>query len=239
MHLQSPVFGKHGDWGPVVNQYELAAVSEAVKQIPATHFSAWPGGWPDEIGSSLVDAVYSIRSVYKTKDSTRGVLGRLKLFRELHPEATNNLQTLKELGEKTIREVMGNGKTGGRYKSECVVAAADNFLRLKQPVIAADELQALDLQHKRAYTNVRGLGDVTYEYFTMLLGQPGIKADTMIRGFVDAALKDQRIKPVSADEAREIVAAVQAADHPEVELHKFDHGIWLYQRERNKQKKSL
>lgn len=109
---------------------------------------------------------------------------------------------------------MGNGKTGGRYKRECVVAAADNFLRLNQPVIAAHELRALDLQHKRAYTDVRGLGDVTYEYFTMLLGQPGVKADTMVRGFVDAALKEQRMRPVSADEARELVAAVQAAAHP-------------------------
>ncbi|KSU75394.1 hypothetical protein GA0061083_2842 [Pseudarthrobacter enclensis] len=221
----------------VVNQDAMAAVAKAVKQIPQKNFSVWPGGWPDEIGTSLIDAVYSIRSVYKTQDSSKGVLGRLRVFRENHPEAVNDLHALTQLDEKKLRDIMGNGKTAGHYKSECVLTAANNFLKLDAPVIAAGQLDSLDPQHKRAYTTVRGLGGVTYEYFTMLLGKPGIKADTMIRGFVDAALAQQRMKPVSAQEARDIVAAVHASDPLGVKLHEFDHGIWLYQRAINKQKK--
>lgn len=212
-------------------QQAIAAVSKAVRGIPEENFSAWPGGWPDQIGMSLIDAVYSIRAVYKTKDPAKGVLGRAKSFRDAYPGATNDLKCLRDLGEKQIRAIMGNGKTVGRYKSECVIDAADNFLSLRPPVGKAAQLRALDPNHRQAYTDVKGLGDVTYEYLTMLLGQPGIKADRMIRGFVDAALKEQHLAPLGAATARRIVAAVQAAERPDVELHKFDHAIWIYQRD--------
>ena len=212
-------------------QLAIAAVAKALGHIPEENFTAWPGGWPDQIGMSLVDAVFSIRAVYKTRNPAKGVLGRAKSFRDAYPGAANDLECLRNLGERRIREVMGNGKTVGRYKSECIIEAANNFLSLKHPVRVATHLQTLNPAHKRAYTNVRGLGEVTYEYFTMLLGKPGIKADRMIRGFVDAALKEQHLAPVEASTARRIVAAVQAADRPDVELHKFDHAIWMYQRD--------
>lgn len=211
-------------------QQAIAAVAKAVKGIPEENFSAWPGGWPDQIGMSLLDAVYSIRAVYKTKNPSNGVLGRAKSLNHTHPDVANDLKLLRDLGEKRIRVIMGNGKTGGRYKSECVIEAADNFLSLESPVSAATHLRPLDPEHRKAYTDVKGLGDVTYEYFTMLLGNPGIKADRMIRGFVDAALKKQQLAPVSAEAAWRIVKAVQAAERPDVKLQKFDHAIWIYQR---------
>lgn len=211
-------------------QQARAAVAKALTNIPEKNFSDWPGGWPDQIGMSLIDAVYSIRAVYKTKRPSKGVLGRAKAFREAHPQAANDLRFLRGLGEERIREIMGNGKTVGRYKAACIIEVTDNFLSLDSPVSTAADLQPLSRLHKDAYKRVKGLGDVTYEYFTMLLGQPGIKTDRMIQGFVDAALKEQQLPPVSAEIARGIVEAVQAAERPNVELHKFDHAIWLYQR---------
>ncbi|MCX6499580.1 MAG: hypothetical protein NTU93_12400 [Arthrobacter sp.] len=212
-------------------QLAIAAVAKALGHIPEENFTAWPGGWPDQIGMSLVDAVFSIRAVYKTRNPAKGVLGRAKSFRDAYPGAANDLECLRNLGERRIREVMGNGKTVGRYKSECIIEAASNFLSLTPPVVTAAHLHALDPDHRRAYTKIRGLGGVTYEYLTMLLGQPGIKADRMIRGFVDTALKEQHLAPVNAATARRIVAAVHAAERPDVELQKFDHAIWIYQRD--------
>ncbi|RAX15343.1 hypothetical protein DC347_17915 [Pseudarthrobacter sp. AG30] len=212
-------------------QQAVVAVAKALDRIPEENFTAWPGGWPDQIGMALVDAVFSIRAVYKTKDPVKGVLGRANSFLDAYPDAANDLECLLSLGEMRIRKVMGNGKTVGRYKSECIIEAACNFLSLTPPVRTAAHLRALDPDHKRAYTEVKGLGDVTYEYLTMLLGQPGIKADRMIRGFVDAALEEQHLAPVKAETARRIVAAVHAAERPDVELQKFDHAIWMYQRD--------
>lgn len=133
---------------------------------------------------ALIDAVYSIRANYHAKDPTKGVMNRARAFRDLYPDAIDDLAGLRALGEEPIRKVMGNGKSSGRYKSVCIIEAAENFLTLASPVKSAGDLEALDPVNKRAYTAVKGLGWVTYEYFTMLLGQPGIKADTMIRRFV-------------------------------------------------------
>ena len=36
----------------------------------------WPGGWPGDIESALVDAVFSARAIYKTKDG-RGIYARV------------------------------------------------------------------------------------------------------------------------------------------------------------------
>lgn len=219
-----------GGKGNVMDQQSVVAVTNAVKNIDEIHFAALPDGWPDQIGIALVDAVYSIQADYLAKDPTKGVLNRVRAFRSAYPEAANDLERLCSLGEQAIREVMGNGKSAGRYKSVCVVEAAENFLALDPPVKNASHLHALNPDHKRAYTAVKGLGWVTYEYLTMLLGQPGIKADTMICRFVDTALTEAGLAPVDAHAARRLVEAVQVAAYPHIELHHFDHAIWLHQR---------
>lgn len=218
-------------------QQAVTAVAKAVKDIDEAHFAAWPGGWPEQIGTALIDAVYSIRANYHAKDPTKGVLNRTRAFRELHQEAANDLELIRSLGEKGIRDILGNGKTSGRYKSICVIEAADNLLSLDPPVRHAAQLNALDPDHRRAYTSVHGLGWVTYEYFTMLLGQPGIKADTMIRRFVDTALKEQGLAPVDARTARRLVETVYASERLLIGLHEFDHAIWLHQRAVSKHQK--
>lgn len=218
-------------------QQAVTAVAKAVKGIDEAHFAAWPGGWPDQIGMALIDAIYSIRANYHAKDPAKGVLNRTRAFRKMHPEAANDLESIRSLGEKGIRDLMGNGKSSGRHKSVCVIEAAENLLSLDPPVRHAAQLIALDRDHQRAYTSVHGLGWVTYEYFTMLLGQPGIKADTMIRRFVDTALTEQGLAPVDARTARRLVETVHASERPLLGLHEFDHAIWLHQRAASKRRK--
>ena len=218
-------------------QQAVTAVAKAVKRIDESYFAAWPGGWPNQIGMALIDAVYSIRASYHAKDPAKGVLNRVCAFRKAHPKATNDLELIRSLGEKGIRDIMGNGKSSGRYKSICVIEAAENLLSLDPPVRHATQLAALDPNHKRAYTSVHGLGWVTYEYFTMLLGQPGIKADTMIRRFVDTALTEQGLAPVDGHTARRLVETVHASERPLIGLHEFDHAIWLHQRSVSKHQK--
>lgn len=213
-----------------MNPQSVETVTNAVKNIDEIHFATIPDGWPDQIGIALVDAVYSIQADYLAKDPTKGVLNRVRAFRSAYPEAANDLEQLSSLGEQAIREVMGNGKSAGRYKSVCVVEAVENFLSLDPPVKNASHLQASNPDHKSAYITVKGLGWVTYEYLTMLLGQPGIKADTMICRFVDTALAEAGLAPVDAHTAWRLVEAVQVAAYPHIELHHFDHAIWLHQR---------
>jgi hypothetical protein len=89
---------------------------------------------------------------------------------------------------------------------------------------------------ERAFTRtVKGVRKVTFHYFLILLGVPGVKADTMIRAFVDEALHGEGTvgngdeTGVSAERAGDLVAA--AAEDLGVSASDLDHAIWLHQRE--------
>ncbi len=63
----------------------------------------------------------------------------------------------------------------------------------------AEEFHGLDpATAKRVYTGVQGLGYVTFEYFTMLLGIPGVKVDIMIKRFITEALSTAGLESVDA-----------------------------------------
>jgi hypothetical protein len=49
----------------------MAHIAETVGTNPAG-WARWPGGWPGDIESALVDAVFSARAVYKSNHG-RGI----------------------------------------------------------------------------------------------------------------------------------------------------------------------
>jgi hypothetical protein len=70
-------------------------------------------------------------------------------------------------------------------------------------VAHADQLDTMSGEHERAYRSVHGLGKVTWIYFGMNLGRPGVKADTWITRIVEQALG----RRASTDESGELVLA--------------------------------
>ena len=51
---------------------DIAKVREHVKETigedPA-QWTKWPGGWPGDIESALIDAVFSARAIYRSKQA--------------------------------------------------------------------------------------------------------------------------------------------------------------------------
>lgn len=208
---------------------QVHAVVKATGNIPPENFTVYQGGWQGEIGTALVDAVFSIRAKYNAADPTKGVSGRVRQFRELYPEARNNLSALAELGEEAIRDVMGNTVTGRRLKSVCVVEAAEALTKLDPAVITAQDALATENEKvKRAYSSVKGLGLVTAEYFLMHLGVDGVKADRMIIRFVNRALTGEGLPKITHwSEARDVIIKAFDVDPRGAEnLNAFEHGIW-------------
>lgn len=228
-----------------VEQSELDRVVEAVRRVPDELFQRYRGARHDQVGTALVDAVFSIRARYG------GVAERLEEFAALHPEAVNSLEGLSRLPESALRKVMGNGVTAGVTKASAVLEAAQAFRSLDTgnapPLETASEIRDLVGRRihvdgrpwvdclKEAYTGVHGLGWVTFEYFLMLLGIPGVKADSMIRRFVADAL-GVKTGQIPAGKARDLVVAAHGQVAPDLpvgpDLTQFDHGLWLYQRRR-------
>lgn len=202
---------------------DVEKVIEAVHQIPAP-WTPYPGGYPDEIESALIDAVYSIRAKYGSPST--GVRAVVQRYREaVGDPAPDHLDRLASMDSDALQEIFRNAQTvsGGATKAEAIRAAARNL-------VAAGVHRAADLdpsEHIRAYTRVKGLGKVTWQYFHMLLGHPGVKADTWVTRWVAQALGEDGVAP---ERAAELLR--QAADQldPPVTATDLDHAIWAYAR---------
>lgn len=221
----------------------MAQLIVAIRQIPKEYFTRFPGGWPGEISVALTDAVFSIGARYSTPKG-KGVGASVARLRDDWAKSDidprNSLALLVERGEKEIRQCMGNGKVSPgkkseQYKSQATIQAARSLVQLG--VNSAEELGQLVVEGgpgismaKKAYVGVPGLGPVTFDYFLMLLGWPGVKADRMLTRFVQNALEKPSLTP---KQVREILLLFYD-QWPLKELHslvEFEHGIWLYQRE--------
>ena len=210
-----------------MSEAQIRAVVAEVAKLEDAEFDAYRDGWKGNVGTALVDAVFSIRAQYQVKDPTKGVSGRLRTFNDKHPEAMNDLAALIAVGESELMEIMGSTVTGGRPKATCVIEAAEALRALEPSIMTAEDLVAADpYAVKKAYTGVHGLGWVTCEYFQMLLGVPGVKADRMIVRFVNAALAGAGLDAVGSHEAGEIVRGAYAAEQRGETLTHYEHAIW-------------
>lgn len=207
---------------------QVDAVIAATRHIPEVNFTAYRGGYPQEISTALIDAVFSIQAQYDSATPGKGVRNRVQAFRSENPGVINDLSALGDLGAERVVQIMGEGKTGRRLKAGAVLEAAAGYVAIG--VNSADDFRGLDLATaKRVYTGVQGLGYVTFEYFTMLLGIPGVKADVMIKRFITEALSTAGLESVDGQTARQLVAEAHTATGLGEDLTYFEHAIWLSQ----------
>ncbi len=186
----------------------------------------WPGGWPNDIELALIDAVLSIRANYGSP--TIGVRRRCASWRVERGGGTcDDLAELAKREGEELSKALDNEQrlSGGLLKTAAIVVAAGN---LRDLGVRHADIDPQSREHKRAYTTVKGLGGVTWDYLLMLLGKPGVKADTRIRAFVAEALD---VSDVDARPARELVLA--AADRLSHDPSQLDHAIWLHMRSRS------
>lgn len=194
-------------------------------EMPREEWKPWLGGRKDKIEAALIDAVLSIQANYGSEHN--GVRGAVKRYTERSADGTdlNDLSRLVEIGEDELRDLLNDQMISGRSKVSAIREAAKNLVDVG--VIRAANLDAQNPEHKRAYTRVHGLGAVTWEYFGMLLGKPGVKADTWICRFVERAVG----RDVSPREAKSLVMA--AAGRLNADATHLDHAIWAYERQRS------
>lgn len=188
-------------------------------QLPSS-WTAWPGGYPDAVEVALIDAVLSIRSRYGNPNS--GVRKRVNHYRQHRmADRPDDLALLAAMDPSALARVLDTRqRTGGELKTTAIVHAAGRLLDVG--VQHASDLDPKSSAQKSAYVGVRGLGPVTWEYLLMLVGKPGVKADTWICRFVEAALS----RPVAPHEAGALVR--EAARLREVSPTELDHAIWSH-----------
>jgi hypothetical protein len=181
-------------------------------------------GWPNQVELALVDAVLSIRANYGNSASTgvRGAVGRYK--EEIRDGITcNDLRILAAQDPAGLVSTLHNRqKSSGRPKADLIVDVANRLV--EAGVIEASDVQPRLEPQRQAWCGVHGLGPVTWAYFGMLVGRPGVKVDRMIHRFVSGVFG----RELGEAEATGLVTAV--AELMNVTSPELDHAIWRYQR---------
>lgn len=198
-----------------LHAYVLATIGD---QIPT-----WPGGWPDEIDAALIDAVFSVRAHYGSREAGResGVYGAVQRWRRQR-EAANDLRVLTRTTIEDLRAITNNGKIRGRYKAEVVTDAAAALVNAN--IVTAADLQTREPAARAAYLAVPGCGPVTWRYLRMLVGSDDVKPDTWVMRFV----RDKLPEINDPDDAAALITAV--AEKLGVDARNLDHAIWRYRR---------
>jgi hypothetical protein len=204
---------------------DVDLVVRHIEQTIAKPWPEWRGGWPGSIEAALIDAALSIRARYGSE--TTGVRAAVRRWRDANPDrpSLDDLDVLAATASDVLASVLDNRQvlSGGASKPDAIKAAASALAAAG--VRHASDLDASNTAHRAAYTGVRGLGPVTWEYLLMLLGHPGVKADTWIRRFVADAIG----REPEASEAGSLVKA--AATALSVEPTDLDHAIWRHMSE--------
>lgn len=222
---------------------DVAKVREHVEATIGSdpeQWTKWPGGWPDDIESALIDAVFSARAVYRTKHS-RGIYRNVDDWQKRRGRVTFSLDALiaeiNAVGVPAWAASFDNSQVSpgrredapcGPTKAAAVREAADK-LRKEGVNVAGNIDVSTAATVKSTLCSVSGIGYATSNYFLMLLGVPGIKPDRMIHRF----LKDAAGRAFSNTYAVGVLRAVAA--HSGVPEHELDHAIWRYESERASQ----
>jgi hypothetical protein len=212
---------------------DVAALCDYVTRQLGDNWVEWPGGRPGEVEVALVDAVMSIRARYgqpaREEDdivlAPTGVHRAVAEYRKLRGDGPlDDLRTLAGIDPHVLQAAVGSQKTADVLKAEAIIKAAGALVAVN--VTCAAQVQPADSTQKRAYTSVRGLGWVTWEYFGMLLGRPGVKADRWVVQAVTNAVGRQ----VTPAVARDVVlrAASALGKNPTV----LEHALWAFERTR-------
>lgn len=202
---------------------DLDRLVKRVRTDLPSEWTVWPGGWPGQVERALLDSVLSLRARYGGPET--GVRGALNRWADRRGQDTlDDLAAITkvESGE-ALAEILDNRQklSGGALKAAGAIEAARRLQ--EQGVRHAADVTATP-EFKKAWTGVKGLGEVSWVYFTMLVGTPDVKADVMIRRFVSRAIGED----ATASRARTLVHG--AARSLDVSPTALDHAIWDHER---------
>lgn len=202
------------------------------------HEDEWPArppGFPEQVEAALLDSVFSLRSVYGSSNA-KGPRAVVNRWAQHVNRPLNDLRALvgeveKLGGPDAFRKVL-------QHDGIAVPNSVDKPTKALAVYVSAQALVELGVNTAgdvirersrnptallRAVQKGRGVGPQAATYFFMSLGVPGVKADVMVKRFVNKALAG---RVSDADAAKLVEAAAQTLN---ADVIRLDHAIWDYE----------
>jgi hypothetical protein len=145
-----------------------------------------------------------------------------------------DLRALTQVDRDALFARLGNRQLvpggSGTLKVDAVIETAARLVN--EHLNSADEIRSAARKDswgvRRIMQATNGVGPATSNYFLMLLGVEGVKADTMVIGFVERSLG----RPSSQTKIEQLmVAAAEALRCTPIRL---DHAIWRHESDRRR-----
>ncbi|QWC84626.1 hypothetical protein KLP28_13780 [Nocardioidaceae bacterium] len=184
---------------------------------------------PHAVELALLDAVFTIRTTYGSP--TTGVRGWVSACAAHAGRPCDDLARLATSGA-AMRSLAENGTVtrqrlmGGALKVDAATTAARALHDLSGSPRSADDVRGLlpgrYVEARDAFASVEGLGVETFEYFLLLLGSPGRRAEAAWTRVVSAACEDD----VSPEHGQSLLGAAAAA--LAVEPAQLAHAVWRH-----------
>jgi hypothetical protein len=202
--------------------------------LDVSRWHVYPGGYPGECEAALLDSVFSLQARYG-RSPQKGARAVVNNWRQHVGRKLDSLQCLVQdvdelAGADEFRKVLKNNQVAvpsaqdKPTKALAVYTSAKSLagigVKTSEDVAQANNERPKELE--TAIRAARGVGPEAATYFLMSLGIPGVKADTMIQRFVNAALS----KKADSSAARELVS--DAAEFLGADLLHLDYAIWRF-----------
>jgi len=173
-------------------------VTKASKHVEETiglpdAWPEWQGGWPGEISTALIDAVYSARATYYNWHGT-GIWGQVAGWRMSPKRKRLHLEDLvTEMTPSMNKWMVIYGFDGaspgrsrraafGHSKAAAVREAAEALIGAG--ISTAGDINAANVADvRRILRSISGIGRETVNRFLLLLGAPGTEADGVTARF--------------------------------------------------------
>lgn len=196
-------------------------------------WSSWPGGWPKEADTALIDAVYSTRARYDTV--VRPLVARYQAWPDRPLDGT--LQTLLDVDRDELLRCLANQQRvpgGIALKVDAVIETAGRLIchGLNSPSDIRTAAGEDTWRVRRLLQQTGGIGPATSNYFLMLIGIDGVKADTLVTAFVDEAIS----RSTTPEECERLVG--EAASYFGRSRIELDHAIWRHESDRRRHQRN-
>ena len=210
---------------------------------PPDAWPKWQGGWPGEISTALIDAVYSARATYFNWHGT-GIWGQVAGWRKSPKRKRLHLEDLvAEMtpGMNKWAVVYGfDGVSPGRPRSAAFANSKAATVReaaeslIEEGISTAGDINATNVDKvRRILRGVPGIGQETVSRFLFLLDAPGTEADGVTGRFIARGVGHS----LSKTDANALVAKV--AGRLSVDPHSLNRAVWGYESLRARSWKAL